>query len=92
MGLNLDWGKILSTLVAELVKILLPKAKDLLTWAIDEGYRIAEEWAKKFDKEEKPPSAEKMGVAVNVVTSLVPNVEPAAARMLLEAKHLTQKQ
>ena len=92
MGLNIDWGKILTGLISEFVKLLLPKAKNLLEWALDWGYKAAEEWAKKFDKDQKPASAEKMAVAVGVVTALVPDVEPAAARMLLEAKHLTQKQ
>ena len=88
MGIQMDWGKILSTLVAEIVKIFLPKAKDLLEWALDKAYELAEEWAKKFDKDEKPTGAQKMAMAVGVVTSLAPEVEPAAARMLLEAKHL----
>ena len=86
--MNIDWGKIFTSLIAEVVKLLLPKAKGLLEWAIEEGYRIAEEWAKKFDKDAKPASVEKMAKAVAVATSIVPTVEPAVARMLLEAKHL----
>ena len=89
MGINIDWGKILSTLISEIAKLFLPKAKELLEWAIDWAYEAVEEWSKKLDKgEEKPLSAEKMAKAVELVQVLAPEILPAAARMLLEAKHL----
>ena len=89
MGINIDWGKILSTLISEIAKLFLPKAKEMLEWAIDWAYEAIEEWAAKLSEEdEAPPSTEKMAKAVELVRVLAPEIQPAAARMLLEAKHL----
>jgi len=91
MGINIDWGKILSTLIAEVAKLFLPKARDLLEWAIDWAYTAIEEWATQLSLDEEhvvPASVEKMAKAVELVRVLAPEIQPAAARMLLEAKHL----
>lgn len=86
MGMNLDWSKILGTLIAEVIKVLTPWAKDAMEELIDWAYKTVEQWAKKL--KEKPASTEKMAKAVGLLRVMEPAISEPEARILLEAKHL----
>jgi len=89
MALNLNWGNILGTLISEIIKILLPWTKEAVETLLEQAYELVERWAK--EQKEKPPSTEKMEKAVEIVRVFTPELDPAEARILLEATHLEKE-
>lgn len=89
MAFKIDGGKILSTIISELVKILLPWTVDTLEQIVKNAYQWVEDWADHLD--EKPTSTGKMEVAVAMVRASEPEIDPAEARLALEAHHIAEE-
>lgn len=85
--MSIDWGQILGSLIAEIIRALTPWAKDQMEELIEWAYDTIERWAKKL-KGEKPTSETKMRKAVGLVQVMAPEISAPEARILLEAQHL----
>lgn len=87
-GMNIDWGKIFTRLLEELVQVLIPWGLEKLKHAIDDAYLWAEQWADDLlDRDAKPRPEEKMGIAVATLRAQVPELDGSTARLILEARH-----
>jgi len=79
----------MNTLILGLIQLALKLLEPFLKKLLDIAYEKAEEWANNmFGKTGKKPSGlEKMDVAVAEVLLQRPEMDPEAARVLLQVKH-----
>jgi len=88
--MTIAWEYILMQALGKIVEALLPWTLEKLKELLEDAWEKAEEWASELQKKfgKKPSGEQKMQMAVMMVRSAEPELEPAEVRSMMEMEHL----